>query len=48
VAAAAALGYSAAQQAADEAEDPELAAYNKYLAKLNSEVKDHGKWHGPR
>src|SRR5271170_4344170 len=46
--AAAALGYSAAQQAADEAEDPELAAYNKYLAKLNTEVKDHGKWHGLR
>jgi hypothetical protein len=28
--------------------DPELAAYNAYLSRLNSEVKDHGKWHGIR
>jgi hypothetical protein len=41
-------GYSPAQQAADEAEDPELAAWNAHLARLNSEVKGHGKWHGLR
>jgi hypothetical protein len=29
-------------------DDPELAAYNAYLAKLNSEVKGHGRWHGLR
>jgi hypothetical protein len=40
--------YTPAQQAADEANDPELAAYNAYLARLNSEVKGHGKWHGLR
>jgi hypothetical protein len=35
--------------AADAAEDdPELSAYNAYLARLNSEVKGHGKWHGLR
>jgi hypothetical protein len=28
--------------------DPELAAYNAYLAKLNKEVRGHGKWHGLR
>jgi hypothetical protein len=28
----------------DEDDDPELAAYNAYLAKLNSEVKGHNKW----
>jgi hypothetical protein len=33
---------------ADEPEDPELAAYNAYLAKLNAEVKGHGRWHGLR
>lgn len=26
--------------------DPELAAYNAYLARLNQEVKGHGKWRG--
>jgi hypothetical protein len=31
-----------------EVYDPELAAYNAYLSRLNSEVKDHGKWHGLR
>lgn len=34
--------------AADEPEDPELAAYNAYLARLNAEVKGHGRWHGFR
>ena len=29
-------------------EDEELAAYNAYLARLHSEVKGHGKWHGLR
>jgi hypothetical protein len=32
----------------DDAEDEELAAYNAYLARLNKEVKGHGKWHGLR
>jgi hypothetical protein len=27
-------------------EDEKLATYNAYLARLNSEVKRHGKWHG--
>jgi len=31
-----------------EEDDPELVAYNAYLARLNSEVKGHGKWHGLR
>ncbi len=29
-------------------EDKELAAYNAYLARLQEEVKGHGKWHGLR
>jgi DNA-binding transcriptional regulator of glucitol operon len=29
-------------------DDPELAAYNAYLERLNSEVKSHGKWRGLR
>ncbi len=35
-------------QAEDDEDDPELRAYNEYLARLNSEVKGHGKWHGLR
>jgi hypothetical protein len=31
-----------------EDEDEELSAYNAYLARLNAEVKDHGRWHGLR
>jgi hypothetical protein len=31
-----------------EPEDPELAAYNAYLARLSKEVKGHGRWHGLR
>ena len=31
-----------------EDEDPELSAYNAYLARLNAEVKGHGRWHGLR
>ena len=34
--------------AAGEDEDEELSAYNAYLARLNAEVKHHGKWHGWR
>jgi hypothetical protein len=37
-----------ADDQADEAEDPELAAYNAYLARLNQQVKGHGRWHGLR
>ena len=29
-------------------EDEELSAYNAYLARLNAEVKNHGRWHGLR
>ncbi|MGH3188834.1 MAG: hypothetical protein ACRDPY_19515 [Streptosporangiaceae bacterium] len=29
-------------------QDEELSAYNAYLARLNAEVKDHGRWHGLR
>jgi hypothetical protein len=32
----------------DEDDDPELSAYNAYLARLNAEVKRHGRWHGLR
>jgi hypothetical protein len=32
----------------DAADDPELAAYNAYLAKLNEQVRGHGRWHGLR
>jgi len=34
--------------APDEDEDSELSAYNAYLARLNAEVKNHGRWHGLR
>jgi hypothetical protein len=33
---------------AEDDDDPELSAYNAYLARLNAEVKRHGKWHGWR
>src|SRR5580704_10741008 len=32
----------------EDEDDPELAAYNAYLARLNDQVKGHGKWHGLR
>jgi hypothetical protein len=32
----------------DEADDPELASYNAYLANLNKQVQGHGRWHGLR
>lgn len=41
------IGVAAPPAEADE-DDPELHAYNAYLARLNSEVKGHGKWHGLR
>ena len=31
-----------------EPEDPDLAAYNAYLARLSEQVKGHGRWHGLR
>jgi hypothetical protein len=34
--------------AAEGEEDEELSAYNAYLARLNAEVKNHGRWHGIR
>jgi len=34
--------------AAEGDEDEELSAYNAYLARLNAEVKDRGRWHGLR
>ena len=38
---------SAGAAAGDE-DDEELSAYNAYLARLNAEVKRHGRWHGLR
>jgi hypothetical protein len=37
-----------ASTASSEDDDPELSAYNAYLARLNAEVKRHGRWHGWR
>jgi hypothetical protein len=43
------LAPAAAVQAGPSGEeDEELSAYNAYLARLNAEVKDHGRWHGLR
>jgi hypothetical protein len=39
---------SAATGDGEETDDPELAAYNAYLARLNQQVKGHGRWHGLR
>jgi hypothetical protein len=41
-------GSIAIQAAQSGDEDEELSAYNAYLARLNAEVKDHGRWHGLR
>jgi hypothetical protein len=41
------LGTEQAVEDPDET-DEKLAKYNAYLAKLNAEVKGHGKWHGLR
>jgi hypothetical protein len=51
VAAAPGSGDRSGSQAGPDAEgedDPELAAYNAYLARLNEQVKGHGRWHGLR
>jgi hypothetical protein len=32
----------------EDEDDPELASYNAYLARLNEQVKGHGRWHGLR
>jgi hypothetical protein len=32
----------------EDEHDPELASYNAYLARLNAQVKGHGRWHGLR
>jgi hypothetical protein len=39
---------TAAAVAQAEAEDPELSAYNAYLARLNAEAEGHGARPGPR
>jgi hypothetical protein len=41
-------GGQAGHDDTEEADDPELAAYNAYLARLNEQVKGHGRWHGLR
>ena len=44
-----ALQASLAARGPDDGEqDPELAAYNAYLAQLNEQVRGHGRWHGLR
>jgi hypothetical protein len=48
VAVAAAEGPGQSNAAAEDDQDEELSAYNAYLARLNSEVKQHGRWHGWR
>ena len=40
-------GYSALDEDSQQ-DDPELAAYNAYLARLNEQVRGHGRWHGLR
>jgi hypothetical protein len=42
------FGATAVQTAQGGDEDEELSAYNAYLARLNAEVKNHGRWHGLR
>jgi hypothetical protein len=44
-------GHAAGREGGPDAEagdDPELAAYNAYLARLSEQVKGHGRWHGLR
>jgi hypothetical protein len=49
VAGAPAIRTAAPDAGADEGQDdPELAAYNAYLARLNKQVQGHGRWHGLR
>jgi hypothetical protein len=47
-ASAGARGHGAGAAEEEDEDDPELAAYNAYLARLNEQVKGHGKWHGLR
>jgi hypothetical protein len=43
------IGIQQVEAPADDADDAELARYNRYLARLNEEVKGtHGKRHGSR
>ncbi len=42
------IGIQQVEEPADDSDDEELARYNAYLARLNAEVKGHGKWHGFR
>ena len=37
-----------AGEPASPEEEADLAAYNRYLARLHQEVRGHGKWHGLR
>jgi len=41
-------GQDAGRAGAEDEDDPELVAYNAYLARLNEQVKGHGRWHGLR
>jgi hypothetical protein len=41
-------GAAAGDDENDEDDDEELAEYNAYLARLTTEVRGHGKWHGLR
>jgi hypothetical protein len=41
-------GQDARPAGGEDEDDPELAAYNAYLARLNEQVKGHGRWHGLR
>jgi hypothetical protein len=41
-------GQGARLAGAEDEDDPELAAYNAYLARLSQQVKGHGRWHGLR
>jgi hypothetical protein len=42
------LGQDARAGDTEDEDDPELVAYNAYLARLNQQVKGHGRWHGLR
>ena len=42
------MGVQVSVGTAEDDEDEELSAYNAYLARLNDEVKRHGRWHGLR
>jgi hypothetical protein len=41
-------GQDARAAGAEDEDDPELASYNAYLARLNEQVRGHGRWHGLR